>query len=165
MSDADNSDPLAGLTIQEVLAIADSDSIGLTPIPFQFSDPADKSHYDIFAPPGILTARGSVISIDRQGSLYVGHGSRAATVQLSPLQWQLVSVALTKLGRNDHRGAIWIETEVASVQLKQSRFGIELRARDRSSYLAVGLTKSEADDLKKAAGQRAPHRTSSKGEV
>jgi ligand-binding sensor domain-containing protein len=119
--------------------------------------------FDVFSPPGMLTSRGSMVSIDSTGQLYVGHGSRAVTVDLSPLQWQLMSVALVKLVRDDHRGAIWIETEVGSVQLRQTRFGVELRARDRSSYLAVGLTKSEADDLREAAHQRKPQ-TNRQGE-
>jgi hypothetical protein len=113
--------------------------------------------FDIFASPGMLTSRGSIVSIDSNNQLYVGHASRCATVELTPLQWQLISVALTKLARDDHRGAISIETDVAAVQLRRSRFGVELRVRDRSSYVAVGLTKSEADDLRQAARQRAPH--------
>jgi hypothetical protein len=113
------------------------------------------TEFDVFAPPGMFTARGSSISISSSGRLYFGHGSREVTIDLAPLQWQLLSVGLVKVSQYD-RGPITIETEVASLKISRPSIFIVIEARDRSATVKVALSKSEAGDLRRAARSRSP---------
>ena len=114
--------------------------------------------FDVFAPPGYLTSRGSELSIDSDGQLYVRHGSRTVTVAFSPLQWQLIVVALTKLLRPEPGGAVVIESEGprgGKVRFAKERLGLVLEAEDRSRRVRIALTTNEAGDLREAARRRA----------
>lgn len=115
-------------------------------------------HFDVFAPPGMFTARGSCVSIDSTDRLYIGHGSRAVTIDLKPLQWQLLSAALVRLS-NHQCGPVLIETEVASLHLSMARLYLVIKASDRSGTVTVALSRGEANELHRAARRRSPQAT------
>lgn len=112
--------------------------------------------FDPFQPPGILTSRGSNLSIDSKGQFYVGHGSRAVVLDLPPLQWQLFSTALAKLRAGMQQGSCLLMLEGGELVVRKNRLSfIELRVKQRlGSALTVTLNAREADDLHRAARSR-----------
>jgi hypothetical protein len=119
-----------------------------------------KGNDDDWAPPGILTARGSNLSIDSSGELYLQHGARIVTVHLSPLQWQLLGLAIARTEGRE-RGPITLDLLRGTLTIaRSSRQGsVVITAGGRGGILPVLLNRSEAGDLYRAARARGPQPT------
>lgn len=113
-----------------------------------------EAYMDMFDAPGMITHRGSIVSIDSDGTFYVQHGSRTTRVEMDPLHWQLVCVALTKL-QNSGTHRIVIEGRRGTVTLARHPRGIEVRAEGYRA-LTILLNKNETDALYRSARHRAP---------
>lgn len=111
---------------------------------------------------GVTTADGGDLGVSSDGYLWLRKGRRVAILILQPLQFQLLSVGLTKFEQpHNPKGAVTVECtnkwgHAATIKVSKARYPdhVRLTARVGANEVSVVLIRQTADLLKEEARRR-----------